>query len=197
MTKHCDLARMCKAIFVAVLLVIGSLPSFPIMAGDVHQQSTKQVTGRVVDAQGESIIGANVVEVGTTNGTVTDFDGNFSIEVAENASLRITYIGYLDQTISATGRNTFDVVLQEDMKALDEVIVIGYGTRQRRSITGAVDQVGADIFEDRSTANAVQALQGASANLIIQNKNMNPNSTDLTSNIRGVSTMGKDRKSVV
>lgn len=197
MTKHCDLARVCRAIFVAVLFVIGGIPSFHIMAGDLHQQSTKPVTGRVVDAQGESIIGANVVEVGTTNGTVTDFDGNFSLEVAENATIRITYIGYLDQTISAAGKTHLDIILQEDTKALDEVIVIGYGTRQRRSITGAVDQVGSDIFEDRSTANAVQALQGASANLIIQNKNMNPNSSDLTINIRGVSTMGNNDPLIV
>ena len=162
-----------------------------------QQQTGKQVTGRVVDTQGESIIGANVIEVGTSNGTVTDIDGNFSLRVANDATLKVTYIGYLDQTIPTSGSTRFDIVLQEDTKALDELIVIGYGTRQRRSITGAVDQVSSDMFEDRPVSNAVQALQGASANLIIQQKNMNPNSNDLTINIRGVSTMGNNDPLIV
>src|SRR5690554_583475 len=162
-----------------------------------QQQTGKQVTGRVVDTQGESIIGANVVEVGTTNGTVTDIDGNFSLQVANDATLKVTYIGYLDQTIPTSGSTRFDIVLQEDTKALDELIVIGYGTRQRRSITGAVDQVSSDLFEDRPVSNAVQALQGASANLIVQQKNMNPNDNNMSINIRGVSTMGNNDPLIV
>jgi hypothetical protein len=112
--------------------------------------------------------------------------------VAENASIQITYIGYIEQIINTTGRVNFNIILQEDTKALDEVIVIGYGTRQRSSITGAVDQVSSDLFEDRPVSNAVQALQGASANLIVQQKNMNPNDNNMSINIRGVSTMGNN-----
>lgn len=163
----------------------------------LQQQTKKQIRGTVVDARGESIIGANIVEVGTTNGTVTDIDGNFSLQVENNASIRISYIGYLEQTVNTAGNSTFNIILQEDTKALDELVVIGYGTRQRKSITGAVDQVNAEMFEDRPVSNAVQALQGASANLIIQQKNMNPNDNNLTINIRGVSTMGNNDPLIV
>lgn len=168
-----------------------------IVSAQANQQQKKTITGKIVDVNGETVIGANIVEEGTTNGTVTDIDGNFSLQVANDATLKITYIGYLEQTVPTSGKTRFDIVLHEDTKALDEVIVIGYGTRQRRSITGAVDQVGSAIFEDRPVGNAVQALQGASANLIIQNKNMNPNSSDLTINIRGVSTMGNNDPLIV
>lgn len=168
-----------------------------ILAHISQQQQKKQISGIVVDNQGEPIIGANMVEVGTTNGTVTDINGNFSLLVDENAILRITYIGYLEQTINTTGNTNFHIVLQEDTKALDELVVIGYGTRQRRSITGAIDQVTSAIFEDRPVSNAVQALQGASANLIIQQKNMNPNDNNLSINIRGVSTMGNNDPLIV
>jgi len=163
----------------------------------LQQQTKKQIRGTVVDTRGESVIGANIVEVGTTNGTVTDIDGNFSLEVEHNASVRISYIGYLEQTVNTSGNSTFNIILLEDTKALDELIVIGYGTRQRKSITGAVDQVNAEMVEDRPVSNAVQALQGASANLIIQQKSMNPNDNNLTINIRGVSTMGNNDPLIV
>ena len=162
-----------------------------------QQPAKKQITGKVTDNKGESIIGANIIELGTTNGTVTDIDGNFSLLVEQNGSIRITYIGYLEQTISTAGNARFNIVLQEDTKSLEELVVIGYGTRQRKSITGAVDQVNSEMFEDRPVSNAVQALQGASANLIIQQKNMNPNDNNLSINIRGVSTMGNNDPLIV
>lgn len=164
---------------------------------DIKQQASKRITGKVVDATNESVIGANIIEVGTTNGTVTDIDGNFTLEVSNNATLRITYIGYIEQLVPTTGKNQFNIILQEDTKTLDEVVVIGYGTRQRKSITGAVDQVSSDMFEDRPVSNAMQALQGASANLIIQQKNMNPNDNNMSINIRGVSTMGNNDPLIV
>ncbi len=167
------------------------------ISNTVQQQQGKQITGTILDAYGESIIGANIIEVGTTNGTVTDIDGNFTLQVANNASIQITYIGYIDQTINTSGQTSFNITLQEDTKALDELIVIGYGTRQRRSVTGAVDQVGSSAIENRPVSNAVQALQGASANLIIQQKNMNPNDNNMSINIRGVSTMGNNDPLIV
>lgn len=163
----------------------------------VKQQNQKTITGKVSDINGESIIGANIIEEGTTNGTVTDIDGNFSISISNNATIRITYIGYVDQIINTSGRTSFNIILEEDKKILEELIVIGYGTRQRKSITGAVDQVASDMFEDRPVSNAVQALQGASANLTIQQKNMNPNDNNLSINIRGVSTMGNNDPLIV
>lgn len=159
------------------------------VSNDTQQQSKKQITGRVVDIQGDPIIGANIVETGSTNGTVTDIDGNFALQVEKNAILRITYIGYLEQSINTSGKTSFSIILQEDTKALNEVVVIGYGTRQRKSITGAVDQIGSENFENRPVGNTMQALQGASANLTIQQRDMNPNSNQLSINIRGVSTI--------
>ncbi|WP_298652692.1 TonB-dependent receptor [uncultured Proteiniphilum sp.] len=161
----------------------------PVSNVQSRQRQSKTVSGVITDTSGEPIIGANIVEKGTTNGTVTDIDGNFSLRVENNAVLYISYIGYLTYDINTVGKTTFNIVLQEDTKALDELIVIGYGTRQRRSITGAVDQIASDVFENRPVGNAMQALQGASANLIIQQSNMNPNDNQLSINIRGVSTI--------
>ena len=160
-------------------------------------QTAKKVTGIIVDESGEPVIGANVVVAGTTQGTITDFDGNFSLEVSENSTLEISYIGFLTQKISVKGKKDLRIVLKEDSQKLDEVVVVGYGTRSRKSITGAVDQVNNEVFENRPVTNATQALQGASANLVIQSKNMNPNDNSMNINIRGVSTMGNNDPLIV
>ncbi|WP_418892616.1 TonB-dependent receptor [Limibacterium fermenti] len=164
----------------------------------VQQQNRKTVTGQVLDGNNQPVIGANIIEEGApSNGTITDIDGYFSLQVAEDAILKISYIGYLSQDIPVSEKNNVSVILQEDTKILDEIVVVGYGTRQRRSITGAIDQVNSDVFENRPVANAVQALQGASANLIIQQRNMNPNDNTMSINIRGVSTMGNNDPLIV
>lgn len=160
-------------------------------------QTAKKVTGIIVDELGEPVIGANVVVAGTTQGTITDFDGNFSLEASENSTLEISYIGFLTQKISVKGKKDLRIVLKEDSQKLDEVVVVGYGTRSRKSITGAVDQVNNEVFENRPVTNATQALQGASANLVIQSKNMNPNDNSMNINIRGVSTMGNNDPLIV
>ncbi len=116
----------------------------------------KTIKGIIVDLKGQPIIGGNIIEKGTSNGTVTDYDGNFTLNVKNNAVLKISYIGYLEQEIATSGKNTLNVVLLEDTKILDELIVIGYGSRQRKSITGAIDQVGSSVFEDRPISNSIQ-----------------------------------------
>ncbi|MGV8962036.1 MAG: TonB-dependent receptor [Candidatus Saccharimonadaceae bacterium] len=161
------------------------------------KQQEKVIKGIIVDSKGEPIIGANIIERGTSNGTVTDYDGNFTLSIKDNAVLKVSYIGYLEQEIATSNKNIINIVLQEDTKTLEELVVIGYGSRQRKSITGAIDQVGSSVFEDRPISNAIQALQGASANLIIQQKSMNPNDNNLSINIRGVSTMGNNDPLIV
>ncbi len=122
---------------------------------------TKTVTGTIVDEMGEPIIGANVVVAGTTNGATTDIDGNFSItDVANNATLKVTYIGYKEQTISVAGKNKFNIALAEDRDELDEVVVIGYGTVKKRDLTGAVASVSGDKLKANPVSNVAQALQG-------------------------------------
>ena len=164
---------------------------------DDKAKKSKRISGNIVDETGEPIIGANVLVAGTTQGTITDLDGNFALEVPEGGLLDVSYIGYLTQQINTKGQNHVQIVLHEDTQKLDEVVVVGYGTRSRKSITGSVDQVSNEVFENRPVTNATQALQGASANLIIQSKNMNPNDNSLNINIRGVSTMGNNDPLIV
>lgn len=120
----------------------------------------KQISGTVRDKSGEPIIGANVVEKGTTNGTVTDIEGKFTLSVADNAKLTVSYIGYntLELTIKGTGPQ--EIVLAEDSKALDEVVVVGYGTQKKVNLTGSVASLNAEDLKDRVQTNVLSAVQG-------------------------------------
>lgn len=100
------------------------------------QQNTRQITGTVIDATGMPIIGANVMVKGTTNGTITDIDGKFTLEVAKDAILQVSYIGYMNQEIPVGNKSVLSISLQEDTQKLDEVVVIGYGTMKKSDITG-------------------------------------------------------------
>jgi TonB-linked SusC/RagA family outer membrane protein len=153
------------------------------------QQQKKTITGKVVDINGEPIIGANIVEVGTTNGTVTDIDGNFSLDVAEDAVIRISYIGYMDQQINTKGKTNFNIVLQEDIKALEEVVVVGYGTMRKSDLTGAISSVDREKISKRNTYNLSEALQGQVAGINIQKFGGNAGA-GLQMKIRGVKTFG-------
>jgi TonB-linked SusC/RagA family outer membrane protein len=140
----------------------------------IQQPAKKQITGRVVDAQGEAIIGANIIETGTTNGTVTDVDGKFSLSVDNNATIHISYIGYLEQDINTAEKTIFDIVLQEDTRALDELVVIGYGTMKKSDLTGSVASVSSDELAAYPSLGATQALQGRAAGVMITSKNGEP-----------------------
>ena len=136
------------------------LMAFVLSSAFVFAQ-TKTVTGTVVDEMGEPVIGANVIVVGTTNGATTDIDGNFSIQdVANGASLKVTYIGYKEQIIPVAGKTSFNIALAEDRDELDEVVVIGYGTVKKRDLTGAVASVSGDKLKANPVSNVAQALQG-------------------------------------
>ncbi|HCC86144.1 MAG TPA: SusC/RagA family protein [Porphyromonadaceae bacterium] len=135
---------------------------------EVVQQTEKTITGRVVDEKGESIIGANIVEVGTTNGTITDVDGRFTFRVANDASIQISYIGYLTQTINTTGRTNFNITLVEDMQSLEEVVVVGYGTQRKANLTGAVSTVNVEeTLGSRPIPDVGRGLQGTIPGLSI------------------------------
>lgn len=123
-------------------------------------QQKKRVTGVIRDQTGEAIIGANIVEVGTTNGTVTDIDGNFSLEVEDGANLRITYIGFEEQIVNTADEASFNIILQEDSQALEEVVVVGYGTMRRRDLTGSVIQVRPDNLADENPKTVQDILRG-------------------------------------
>ncbi|MBQ8990291.1 MAG: TonB-dependent receptor [Prevotella sp.] len=127
-----------------------------------------KVSGTVVDASGEPVIGASVIVKGTSTGTVTDFDGNFTIpSVPANASLEISYIGYKTQTIPVAGKSTINVTLQEDAALLDEVVVVGYGVQKKSDVTGALTRVNEEQLNSRPVSNALEALQGKAAGVDI------------------------------
>ena len=161
-----------------------------------QQQQKKTVTGIVLDGSGEPIIGANVIERGTTNGTVTDYNGNFSIRVEDNAVLQITYIGFLPQEISTAGRSSINISLIEDTKALEELVVVGYGTQKKVNLTGAVEQVTSDVFEKRPITNATQGLVGVIPNLNIQMSDGKPTQSP-SYNIRGTTSIGQGGSALV
>ena len=104
-------------------------------------QQTKTVTGQVVDETGEPVIGASVLVEGTTNGTITDFDGKFALQVPSGKKVVISFVGYISQTIVPKQGKDFKVVLKEDSKILDEVVIVGYGTQKAKNVTGAISTV--------------------------------------------------------
>ena len=160
------------------------------------QQQRKTVTGTVVDAAGEPVIGANIIEKGTTNGTVTDYDGKFSITVDNNAVLHISYIGYLAQEVNTAGRNSVSVSLVEDTKALEELVVVGYGVQKKVNLTGAVEQITEDVFKNRPMTNMTQGLVGVIPNLNITLSDGKPTQSP-SYNIRGTTSIGQGGSALI
>jgi TonB-linked SusC/RagA family outer membrane protein len=172
-------------------LVGGTLSSYAVGLDDVEtiQQNKKKVTGTIVDQTGEPVIGANVVEVGTTNGTITDFDGNFSLEVGANAKLSISFIGYNSQTVVVGNQTKLKVVLTEDTETLDEVVVVGYGVQKKKLVTGATVEVKGDDIAKLNTTQALGALQSQSPGVNIQSNSGQPGD-GFKVMIRGAGTNG-------
>ena len=122
---------------------------------------TKTITGVVVDATGDPVIGASVLEVGTTYGTITDVDGNFTIQVPVGAKLDVSYIGYKTQQIVVGVPNTYKVFLKEDAEMLDEVVVTGYGMSQKRSLmTNSISKLDDKLLKIEDLSNAANTLKG-------------------------------------
>ncbi|HCC51212.1 MAG TPA: membrane receptor RagA [Porphyromonadaceae bacterium] len=154
----------------------------------VNQQNSKKITGLILDETGEPVVGANIVERGTSNGVISDVDGKFSLDVSENAVLAVSYIGYVQQFVSVSGKTSVEITLQEDTQALEEVIVVGYGIQKKVNLTGAVSQVGSQVFENRPVTSAVTALQGALPGVYITPKSGDPNA-DISFNVRGTTSI--------
>lgn len=189
--------------FAGLLCIAGALQGFPVIYSanpggiiSVARQGTYHLTGTIVDGYGEPVIGANVVEKGTTNGTVTDIDGKFSLEVAPDAVLTISFIGYIPKEITLKGEKELKVVLVEDMQKLDEVVVVGYGTQKKVNLTGAVEQVTSEVFDNRSVPNVTQALQGSIPNLNIQLTDGKP-TRSASYNVRGTTSIGQGGSALV
>ena len=174
-----------------VVLSVGCLPmaayaesvDAPVVESVLQQ---KAISGKVVDSKGESIIGANVMEKGTTNGTITDFDGNFSLNVSAKAVLQISYIGYKTQEIPASQLKAgATITLKEDTEVMDEVVVIGYGTQRKGDVTSAIASVKAEDFTVGKVGDAADLIKGKVAGLSIAKGSGDPNATS-TIRLRGV-----------
>lgn len=181
--KNALLAGICIA-----FLASGAPSAFAASADGVQVvQQSRKITGTVIDQNGEPVIGANVVEKGTTNGTITDFDGNFALDVKSGAQLEISYIGYLTQTVKA-GPN-LRIVLQEDSKALEEVVVVGYGVQKKKLVTGATVEVKGENIQRLNTNQALGALQSQTPGVNIQASSGQPGD-GFKVTIRGAGTNG-------
>ena len=137
-----------------------------------HAQSV--VTGSVKDGSGEPIIGATIMEKGTSNGGVTDLDGNFSIKVGNHATLVVSYVGYERQEVPVAGKSTVNIVLTESDRTIDEVVVVGYGAIAKRSVSTAISTVKGDRIAGMPTSNVAQSLVGMSSGITLQQVNGEP-----------------------
>ncbi len=156
-------------------------------------QQQNAVRGKITDKNGQPLPGVTIFIKGSTSGTISDIDGNYILkDIPEDATIGFSFIGMISQDVVVGGRTNIDIVLQEDVIGVEEVVVVGYGTRQKKNLIGAVDQINSGIIESRPVSNASQALQGASANLTIQQRSMNPNDNSMNINIRGISTMNNN-----
>lgn len=158
----------------------------------VTQQNERTIKGVVKDASGETVIGANVSVIGTTIGTVTDVEGNFSLKVPAGATLKISFIGYKDYNVKITDQQTLDIILQDDSQALDEVVVVGFGTQKKVNLTGSVTVVDSKKLQSRPVATVTEAMQG-----LVPGMNFSYGGTggaeinqNMKINIRGTGTIG-------
>lgn len=176
----------------AIILMLCLLSSLGMLA------QSKPISGVVTDGTGESVIGASVIEEGTTNGTITDLEGKFSLTVAVGKKVTISYIGYKSQTLTIGAANSYNVVLKEDTEVLDEVVVTGYGGSQKRAaVTTAISKLDDAALKNIAASNAGQALQGSVSGLRVTNVSGNPGEAPNIV-LRGGATMtNKDNQALV
>jgi len=149
----------------------------------------RMISGTVKDVTGETLIGVNIVIQGTTKGTATDIDGNFSLKVPNNAVLSVNYIGYKQQEIAVGNQSVINILMDKDVKDLDEVVVVGYGVQKKKLLTGATAQINGDVLDKRNSTNALQALQGQVAGVNITSASGQPGE-GMKVTIRGLGTIG-------
>lgn len=161
------------------------------------QSGKRQITGVIIDEQGEPVIGANVLEKGTTNGSITNIDGQFALSVSDNAILQVSYIGYIGQDVAVGSRTHLQITLKEDFETLEEVVVVGYGTQKKATLTGSITTIKGDDMIKSPTTNASQMLAGRLPGLTTIQSSGEPGADDATIRIRGVNTLGNNDPLVV
>lgn len=189
--------RSNRRVLLALLLCSGFISTRPLAvmadSSEVSLSAVQQkqnVSGVVKDAAGEPIIGASILEKGTTNGIITDFDGKFSLSVNPGAVLQISYMGYKTQEVKVVPGKELNVVMREDTEMLEEVVVVGFGTQKKVNLTGSVGLAEAEELESRPVTSATQALQGLVPGLQIST-NTGEMDKNMSINIRGTGTIGE------
>lgn len=161
-------------------------------------QQTNTINGRVTDANGEAIIGASVTVKGaTSNGTITDLDGKFNLDAPANATLMVSYVGYKTIEIPVNGKKTLTITLKEDTEMLDEVVVVGYGTQKKATLTGSVSSVGGEDIKKMSPVNITNTLAGKTAGVIANTRTGEPGEDNADILIRGKGTLGSTSPLIV
>lgn len=198
---HKSLLKMAACVFLAT-----GAGTYPLYAADTSNrlatENTQQrikVTGTIVDKSGEPIIGANIVEKGTTNGTISDLEGRFTLNVNNrNSILKITFIGYKDLEIEVIKiKENASIKLVDDSKALEEIVVVGYGTQKKATLTGSVSQVGGDELKKVSSVNLSNSLAGKTAGIIANTRSGEPGEDNADILIRGKGTLGNTEPLIV
>jgi TonB-dependent starch-binding outer membrane protein SusC len=173
--------------FIMALLMFGTIAAF----------AQQRVTGKVTASDdGSPIPGVNILEKGTSNGTASDAAGNYSISVAENATLVFTFVGYMTQEYAVSGRSTLNVTMQSDVTSLSEVVVTGYGTQEKKEITSAVVSLDSKDFNIGNINDPSQLLQGKVPGLSVYNRGGDPNSSSVI-RLRGISTVGANTQPLI
>ena len=158
----------------------------------------RTISGNVNDSDGNPLPGASIIEVGTQNGTSTDFDGNFSIELEnENAELQFSFIGFKSQTLTVGSSDVMNLTLLTDASSLDEIVVTGYGTQILRNITGSVATIDSQVIENRSLTSAGAALSGTTAGVFVSQNSGEAGQDEISIRIRGVSTLNNSAPLII
>ncbi len=171
----------------ALLMPLQTFAEKGTRAGDASsQQAPKRVIGTVVDATGEPLIGVSVTIVGKQGGAITDIDGKYSVEVSSGDQLKFSYIGYKDQVVSVGNRTTIDIEMNDDAETLSELVVVGYGSIKKESLTGAVTVVDSKAFQEKGVSSSpLQALQGQVPGVMITRSSTAPGDESWGMNLRG------------
>lgn len=185
-----------KGAVIALAMLIGGSSGTLLLANTgieenlIVAQTGRTIKGVVTDQNGEPLIGCNVVVVGSQEGVITDFDGKFSLKVSDRAKqLKITYIGYVDQIVTIGNSPEIKITLKEDNNALEEVVVVGYGTQKKATLTGSIEQVSGKALDSRAVTNVGLALQGQTPGLAVTRSSARPGNEDLKFQIRGATSV--------
>ncbi len=179
-----------------IVLTQGAKPKTGLIVIPEEQRIT--VTGKVIEKEsGEPIPGANILEEGTTNGVMSDFDGNYSITVSENAILQVSFIGYVTKEIEVDDQSAINIQLETETAALDEVVLVGYGSQKRVNLTGAVETVKGEVLEDRPISTVGTGLQGLLPGVTISSSSGQPGNPGMNILVRGVNTINSSSSPLI